>query len=222
MITICPQGGLCNYLRVVFSYYEYARQNNIELNVIWISTPECPGFFLDYFEPVPHINFINFKLEDQIPNINCHYIGFSIKGGYPPKYENLKLKTSLKKCILTKVDILNKNYISVHIRRTDHIMGAKKNNCYTDDEEFIKFLNSSNKNIYIATDNEITYNKFKSLYNGRIKFNYHKTNNNKVRHTSLHDAIIDMYMCVYSDNHKGSGYSSFSDLISTLRKNMGK
>jgi len=25
MITIIPEGGLCNYLRVVFSYYKYTR-----------------------------------------------------------------------------------------------------------------------------------------------------------------------------------------------------
>lgn len=35
MITIKPTGGLCNYLRVLFSYYEYARKNNLKLNVIW-------------------------------------------------------------------------------------------------------------------------------------------------------------------------------------------
>ena len=59
---------------------------------------------------------------------------------------------------------MDKNYISAHIRRTDHINLAKKHNCYTDDDEFINFLDKSNKNIYIATDNETTYNKFKQKY----------------------------------------------------------
>jgi len=114
---------------------------------------------------------------------------------------------------------LNKNYISVHIRRTDHIQLAKYNNRYTDDEEFINFLDKSdnNKNIYIATDNKITYNKFKKKYQNRIKIDYHKTNNNSLRKTSLQDAIIDIYICVYSDDFMGSGWSSFSRVIKSLR-----
>ena len=35
---------------------------------------------------------------------------------------------------------INNNYISVHIRRTDHISLAKKNNKYTTDQDFITFL----------------------------------------------------------------------------------
>jgi hypothetical protein len=96
---------------------------------------------------------------------------------------------------------------------------AKKNNRYTTDDEFIDFLDKSdnNKNIYIASDNEITYNKFKKKYQNRIKFDYHKTNKSAIRQTSLQDAIIDIYMCVYSDDFMGSGWSSFSDLIKMLR-----
>ena len=96
---------------------------------------------------------------------------------------------------------------------------AKYNNRYTDDEEFINFLDKSdnNKNIYIATDNKITYNKFKKKYQNRIKIDYHKTNNNSLRKTSLQDAIIDIYICVYSDDFMGSGWSSFSRVIKSLR-----
>lgn len=136
---------------------------------------------------------------------------------FKPKYDKLKLKSYMKKIIFDKVDILNKNYISVHIRRTDHIHLAIKNNCYTTDEYFIDFLDKSDKNIYIATDNKKTYNKFKVKYQERIKFEYHQTNYKSLRQTSLQDAIIDIYMCVYSDDFKGSGWSSFSDLIKSLR-----
>ena len=131
----------------------------------------------------------------------------------------MKLKPYIEKIIFDKLKILNKNYISVHIRRTDHIGVAKSNNRYTNDDEFINFLDKSDnrKNIYIATDNEITYNKFKKKYPKRIKFDYHTTNNNAMRKTSLKDAIIDMYMCVYSNDFMGSDYSSFSDIINRLR-----
>ena len=45
MIYIIPTGGLCNYLRVVFSYNEYAKSINKKLTVIWNVTKECNGFF---------------------------------------------------------------------------------------------------------------------------------------------------------------------------------
>ncbi len=215
MITIQPTGGLCNYLRVIFSYYEYTRKNNLELNVIWIKSNACPGYFLDYFEPIPYVSF---KTDiDKYDEID--YKGCSVMKNFKPKYDELKLKPRIQKIIFEKLNILNQNYISVHIRRTDHIENAKKNNCYTDDEEFINFLDKSdnNKNIYIATDNEQTYYKFKKKYQERIKFEYHAINDTGLRQTSLKDAIIDIYMCVYSDNFMGSGWSSFSDLIKSLR-----
>jgi hypothetical protein len=61
-------------------------------------------------------------------------------------------------------------------------------------------------------------NKFKKKYQNSIKFDYHTIYNNAFRKTSFHDAIIDIYMSVYSNDFKGSGYSIFSDLIIQLRK----
>lgn len=217
MITIIPIGGLCNYLRVVFSYYEYANSINSELNVIWKKTDACPGYFLDYFEPIPNVNFSRSCEKD----VKIHYKGYSSRNDNV-NYDKLKLKPYLEKIVFDKLNILNNNYISVHIRRTDHINGVKKMNCYTDDEKFMDFLDKpeNNKNIYIATDNEITYNQFKSKYQERIKFDYHKVNNNNIRKTSLEDAIIDIYMCVYSVDFMGTVFSSFSDLIINLRKSI--
>jgi hypothetical protein len=213
MLTIQPTGGLCNFLRVIFSYYEYTRKNNLELNIIWIKSNECPGYLLDYFEPIPHISF-TYAVDKYV---KIDYKGHLPLKNFKPKYDKLKLKPYIKKIIFDRVDILNKNYISVHIRRTDHIKLAKLRNYYTTDEDFIDFLDKSDKNIYIATDNKNSYNKFKEKYQERIKFEYHQTNEKSLRQTSLHDAIIDMYMCVYSNDFKGSGWSSFSNLIKNLR-----
>ena len=132
-------------------------------------------------------------------------------------YTKLQLKSYIKKIVLNKISILNNNYISVHIRRTDHIWLAKKENQYTSDNEFMNFLNKYDKNIYVATDNKETYDKFKKLYPDQIKFNYHKSFKNTLRETSLLDAIVDIYMCIYSYNFMGSGWSSFSGLIKELR-----
>lgn len=170
---------------------------------------------MDYFEPIPYVSF-NKQIDK---DVKIDYNGCYIMKNFKPKYDKLKLKSYIEKIVFDKLDILNKNYISVHIRRTDHIGLAKDNNRYTDDEEFINFLDKSdnNKNIYIATGNEITYNKFKKKYQNRIKIDYHKTNNNSLRKTSLQDAIIDIYICVYSNDFMGSGWSSFSQLIKSLK-----
>ena len=143
MITIQPTGGLSNYLRVIFSYYQYTSENNLELNVIWIKSKKCPGYFLDYFEPIPHVSF---KTEID-KDVKIDYKGSGIKKNFKPKYDKLKLKSYMKKILFDKVDILNKNYISVHIRRTDHIQLAIAKNRYTTDKDFIDFLDKSDKNV---------------------------------------------------------------------------
>lgn len=215
-LTILPHGGLCNHLRVIFSYYEYAKSINSELNVIWLKTKACPGYFLDYFEKVPNINII-------LSNINItkiHYKGSQIHPKFPPNYKYLKILPHIKEIITNRIKILKYNYIAVHIRRTDYIQLAQKYNKYISDKEFIHFIDKykNNKNIYIATDNKNTYNKFKKKYVDKIKFEYPKTNNN-LRETSMLDAIIDIYMCIHSDKFMGSSkLSSFSALISDLRK----
>ena len=216
MLVIEPRQGLSNYLRVVFSYYKKACELNQELVVIWSVTSEYNCFFLDYFEPVKNITF---KKENK-DKLKINYKGcYPYNKNYNIDYSLLKPLPEIKNIIINKIKILNNNYNAIHVRRTDHVNLAKKNNKYTSDEMFFNFINNmkDKKNIYIATDNEITYNIFKNKYNFEIKFNYHNEING-LRKTSLKDAIIDIHMCVYADNFMGSQYSSFSDLIISLRK----
>lgn len=217
MIVIYPIGGLCNYLRVLFSYYLVSLEKNETLIVIWTETSDCPGFFLDYFKPLSNVIFEH----NNNKNYNINYQGCSIIKEYPPNYESLELLPELKSIIMYKRALLENNYISVHIRRTDHIQLAKSNNCYSDDINFINFIDieKENRNIYIATDNKNSFNKFKNIYKEKVKIDYHNTNDLAKRHTTLKDAIIDLYMCVYSLHFMGSGWSSFTDLIIDLRKN---
>ena len=220
MLTILPTGGLCNLLRVVFSYYKYARSINSELTVVWKTTSPCPGYFLDYFEEIPHVNFVT----DIEKDMKIDYKGCGWHPDYNPYtgldiYDTLKLKPFMQNIISDKINELGGKYIAVHIRRTDHVELAKKHNNYTDDGKFVEFINKSDKNVYIATDNDNTYNKFKQMYPNRILFDYHKSDQNLLRETSLQDAIIDMYMCIHSHNFKDSGWSSFSGLILNVRKN---
>ena len=253
MIVVKPCGGLSNYLRVVLSWYSYAKSINSKLIVIWEVNDTCNGFFLDYFEETNGITFVR----DNSNNYHINYSGTSAKNGYIRNikyHEILKPKKYINKIVKKKIRKINGNninnityeyerkiiikggkkgtnnkmqknkkvqnkYYSIHIRRTDHIDLAKSRNKFTTDKEFHTFINKNkNKNFYIATDDPKTYNAFKNRHKKNIKFKYHETNDSEFRKTSMRDAIIDIYMCVYADKFIGSGYSSFSNLIKSLRK----
>ena len=214
-ICIQPTGGLCNYLRVIFSYYRKAKKENKKLIVIWNITDLCNGYFLDYFQPINDILFDSNNI-----NYSIDYTGFSIHADFHPDYTSLKLLPYMSNIIEEKKNTLKSDYISVHIRRTDHINLAKQYKEYTSNTDFYEFINLfQDKSLYIATDNINTYKNFRKKYAKRILFNYHDTINNSFRQTSLKNAIVDLYMCVNANKFMGSGFSSFSDLINILREN---
>jgi hypothetical protein len=73
-------------------------------------------------------------------------------------------------------------------------------------------------NIFLATDNKETQDKFIKLYGDRLICNP-IINNNNLRQTSIQDAVVDMYVCSYAKEFEGTIGSSFSDTINYLRKN---
>jgi hypothetical protein len=218
-IVIMPTEGLCNRLRVIFSYFKLVQQHGGKLFVIWDKTKRgattCPGHFLDYFEPIDNITFVSNEQKFKID-----YTGYNAKPCYSPDYRELKLQPFMMETIKRKMQILDK-YIAVHIRRTDHEGLAKKYNSYTTDSEFIRFIekNKIDKKLYVATDNKTTYDFFKNKFNDLIKFPSHNETEG-LRRTSLEDSIIDLYMCIYASDFMGSGLSSFSEVIKCIRRQM--
>ena len=220
MIYIIPTGGLCNYLRVVLSYNEYAKSINEELTVIWLVTEACNGFFLDYFEEIPNITFLKNKPD----NVKITHKGCGCMNNMKDiNYSEFILLPYMKEIINKNIKILNNNYIAIHVRRTDHTECFKDNHNLTDDTEFMKFIDSrKNYNLYIATDNADTFNIFKSKYSNRVKLQSNTYNEKKLRQTSLKNAIIDLFTCIYAKDFKGSYWSSFSGQISIMRESYNK
>ena len=215
-LVIHPTGGLSNRLRVLFSYYKEASKHNKNMIVVWTRDSECDGLFLEYFRPIRNVTFV------ENTDYNIDYKGYNIHPNYNEHteciYKYLVMQPWLKEDIAQKRMHMG-NYIATHIRRTDHSALAKKANMYTTDDDFINFLDASSENIYIATDNKQTYDLFKQKYGDRILHSYPDAiQENALRITNLKESIIDLYMCVYANQFKGSGYSSFSDLIYVLRR----
>jgi hypothetical protein len=158
-IVIEPLYGLCNKLRVIFSYSKFAREQNKTLIVIWQVSHDCPGKFLDYFEGIEGVIFKDNNSENMVINYKTCHAKFS-----NIDYSELKLRSFINDKIQNRIKVLGPNYIAVHIRRTDHIALAKLHNTYTSDNEFFDFIDTykHTNNLYIATDNKETYNEFTS------------------------------------------------------------
>tara|TARA_X000000950_G_C13911780_1_gene659268 strand:- start:1158 stop:1859 length:702 start_codon:yes stop_codon:yes gene_type:complete len=208
--------GLCNRLRVIFSYLQVANMQKKKLIVIWIKNASCDCHFLDFFEPIQNVTFVNNTLKRIV-----NYSGNQIHPRFIPNYSLLKLNSKLRKTIYDKIELLERPYAAIHVRRTDHLnlLSRNKNVGFTSDSDFDKFIESNgDKSLYIATDNKNTYDRFCEKYSDKVRFPYHKNNPNNFRHTNMHDSVVDMFVCIYADNFMGTYYSSFSDLIDTLRK----
>jgi hypothetical protein len=221
-IIIKPLGGLSNMLRILFSYYYKALDENKKLKVIWKESQECNGSFLNYFKPIENIEFDN-----NLNNNNCYDTNVAIdcsKYKISNIYEKLKLMDFMEKRVKNNIEQLDDNFIAVHIRRTDHVALAKSHNEYTTDEEFINFIDKYDSyNIYLATDNIDTQLKFYAKYEKRIKvITFIEEKNNCLRQTSLEDAIIDIFTCSYAKYFLGSKSSSFSTTIKILNKYRNK
>ncbi len=222
MITIKPTGGLCNKLRVTFSYWEYAKVNNKKLTVIWEVCDLCPGYFLDYFEPIDGITFL--KMTDS-QRLSLDYKGYDWHPDFNPNekfiYFELKLLPEIQAKVDEKVKLMSGNFIAIQVRRTDHTELALKNNQFTADEDFCRFIDENpTGSLFIASDNKQSFDYFKERYPDRVKTEYPKNDPTKLRHTSLEDSIIDMFVCVHSTSFKGSGWSSYGDLIIQLRNKL--
>lgn len=219
-LVIMPEGGLCNMLRVVFSWYARARKEGRVLIVCWVPSEACNGFFLDYFEPVHGIEFI----KGYNPVIKYDYRGCGVleEFNHPSMYATLKPKLDIQEKINAKITELesgNNGFVAIHVRRTDHIGHAVANKLFTTDADFFAFLDKQSPaaNIYLATDNQGTQKIFKSRYGERIKAMKWIIPLLTLRQTNLEDAIVDIFTCANAPEFLGSGYSSFSDLINDLR-----
>ncbi len=209
------RGGLCNRLRVIFSYYALALREN--RNPYIIQWPENFDHFLDVFEPISRITFENPCTRHTIISTN------STLNQYPWQHllRELVPKPKLQCTINTLKECLGSCYIAIHMRRTDHVHLAKKQQCFTTNAMFYDFVDRLPKTlkIFVASDNPQSLATMKQRYGTRILNNAVFTPGKTYkqgRHTNLDTAAIDLFVCASAAYFHGSGWSSFSGMINWL------
>ncbi len=232
-MIILLRHGLANRLRTIVGFTYVARMLNIPITFYWgMNDAECNGLFSDLFEPyLTTIHECNPVEHNVIPT----FIGqatiqdilkmFSITTDVSMIEKEYYLQFRVKPHILEAVETFFTNndgrcakgskqyynFAAMHIRRTDHIDLAKRFDSYTDDDEFDTFASKcrhDGKYVFLATDSHDVQKKYKwcKTYKNIIP-------SNKLRQTTLADALIDALIASKCVRFKGSGFSSYSRLI---------
>lgn len=197
------------------------------MEMYWTPSWACDGFFLDYFEPLEGVTFH----PGQNTSTSLLSLLSNIVYKIHPDYihdrnllKDLKLNDQMEREMADLWDSIGSpsEMVAIHVRRTDHTELAKKNQCFTTDEEFFQFVERyPDKKIYLATDNSKTQEMFVDRY-GKDRVVYNMPilavgDDPKIRQTSIKDAVIDLFACARALHFMGSGYSSFSSIIHKLK-----
>ena len=218
-------GGLCNRLRAMLSYSDVCGKY---LTIRWEPNGDvCSSKFTDVFEPMTNLPMVDgglFDVEDFAPHPNAH-------PDWVYAYKLLKPKPHIVDEIQWVLSGMPKDFAAIHIRRTDHTPNAQLNGFEI--EHLIDYYHFAKeaKDLYIATDNSETFDKFSDCVRGlgpkvhqarEIPYSresQHLTDHK--RHTTLEHAVIDLYVCSYAHRFMGTNGSSFSDTIDILRRLRG-
>ena len=209
--------GLNNKIQVIMSYLYKANKEGKKLRIIWVNDNHCPEDYKNLFEPIPNVDIVYSKsLNDDAydyKNWNKENNVYQEEG----YYKLLKPIKPIQKEIDYTIKKLKEPYIACHVRRTDSI-GKKyiEDITYDDYKNFIDQYDST-LNIYISTDCAKTQQEFIDYYKDRLV--YKKIgDSDKLRQTSVQDAVKDMFVCASALYFKGVEGSTFSQTIFELRK----
>ena len=222
--------GLSNKLRTLMGYLWVAEQCQQELNIYWHIDHACNGHFLDIFQPIDGVNFVEFENESEVDFrgystfeqilYQHNYLDVNIYQEQKRMYTKLHPLPHIQEKVSAFCETNSiPTSIGIHIRRTDHENLARTNQAFSTDDLFINFIqnNPDSGGVFIATDNRETQNVFVSLYGARVLFYNHIADSTALRKTSLEEALIDVLICSQCRSFLGSGYSSYTDFIEILR-----
>ena len=205
-------GGLCNRLRVVLSWRAAGATR-----FVWEPDEEiCRAHFLGVFEPIDGVTWVDGEADlttfDPCPHAPSNW---------QTAYNELQLLDGFMVGYMKE----RRPYSAIHVRRTDHVALAKQCGTYTDDDAFRSWLKAAPSPIYVATDNAASQATFldyiiRTLGKDAIASDMIEASDHQ-RQTSLAQSVTDLFACAGSAQFMGSGESSFTNLIHTLRSMKG-
>lgn len=222
--------GLCNRLQTIIGFYTYKNGGN--LSIVWKEDDECPGTFEDCFEPISNLTFLDSRTSKcrgsfyRFPHEDYLLIYSNYKKNYIRNHKIIKPKRDTQRYIKT----LNlNNCIGLHIRRTDFLPHVKNYHSdiikKIDNEYFYDLINNivtknPGQKIYLATDNYETQNMFFNFFPKNIIYRKKISPDcNQKRHTSIRDAVVDLFCLIECKEFYGTEESSFSKFVENYRKN---
>jgi hypothetical protein len=225
--------GLANRIRTLLGYLWLAEKTGEELGVFWQIGDDCNGHFLDLFRPLERVTFIESSNETKIDFkgqlgfhaiLESHLRSYGLDSSIDQEQKRMYRKLEPLPRIREKADLFcEKNRIpsciGLHIRRADHEGLAKSVRLFSADDDFINFIRNKPEceGVFIATDNKETQDRFRALYGRRAIFYTNLVSSRQLRQSTLEEALIDILICARCRCFKGSGYSSYSDLIEIFR-----
>lgn len=221
-------GGLCNRLQAILSYRAAFPG---PLTVEWGDAYQTNGHFLDAFEPLDGVTFVDGPDLPMVHNggpiiLGPDYVADNHTCGHAPAgwvegYRELRLRRGGWR------EYPQVPYDAVHIRRTDHVPLATAGGRYTRSAEFEAFIKESARSvIYIATDNALTQARFREYTFARDKCpivahlitDRPDPNEHDRRNTPITHAAVDLFACAGAARFQGTALSSFTRTIELFRQ----
>lgn len=236
-IIIDSQSGLSNRLRILAAYLHISTAvfGTTNIMMVWDVNDECPGHFLEVFQPIENVTFIT-TLDRRILT-SYAYMSFQASYASIPylfKAFNLTYNASYMHHIIRELyshfiptehiqqqadefilehDICKKS--SIHVRHSD-FDHFHSDIVSEEDKNATNYISHTlpSEQVFLMTDNYKTQNHFLSTFNDKIIIYKELPNHSsKLRVTTLPVTLIEVLICMHSKKFLGNEFSSLSNLV---------
>lgn len=202
MANIQPYGGLCSRLRAMLGW----RDAHGSVTVSWFIRGECPGRFLDVFEPLPDAEFVKDFQSVRTNKPFADILGDKYTlAREVAAYGELVPVLSIRLRLHALVAMGLRDWKGCHIRRTDH-----PERHAVPEQEYREWAGESP--VFLATDCPDVQNRWPKAKKAAT------LNRPGLRKSTLNDAVADLFALALCKEFMGSPGSTFTDAVMILRE----